>query len=146
MTYHFVTETVTKLLEIRHRVAAVKYQKSERCLRTICWEIMRRTSSIIPYKKDNLSVYNIRKVCFASLLSFLKNKKHKATRSGRRKNSMARLSFAKPIGKCNNATWKKNKKKTETEPILRLGATTGSPSNKSQHVVKYGVKYPPKFN
>ena len=37
---------------------------------------MRRTSSIIPCKKDNLSVYNIRKVCFASLLSFLKNKKH----------------------------------------------------------------------
>ena len=33
---------------------------------------MRRTSSIIPCKKDNLSVYNIRKVCFASLLSFLK--------------------------------------------------------------------------
>ena len=35
---------------------------------------MRRTSSIIPCKKDNLSVYNIRKVYFASLLSFLKNK------------------------------------------------------------------------
>ena len=27
MTYHFVTETVTELLEIRHRVAAVKDPK-----------------------------------------------------------------------------------------------------------------------
>ena len=34
MTYHFVTETVTKLLEIRHRVAAVKDPKVEYGTRT----------------------------------------------------------------------------------------------------------------
>ena len=33
---------------------------------------MNRTSSIIPWKKSNLSVHNIRKVYFASLLSVLK--------------------------------------------------------------------------
>ena len=33
---------------------------------------MERTSSIIPRKKANLSVYNIRKVYVASLQSFLK--------------------------------------------------------------------------
>ena len=41
-----------------------------RLLRTFPWEIMKRTSSIIAWKKDNLSVYNIGKVYFASLLSF----------------------------------------------------------------------------
>ena len=33
---------------------------------------MKRTSSIIPWKKDNLSVYNIRKLYCATLLSFFK--------------------------------------------------------------------------
>ena len=41
---------------------------------------MWRTSSIIPCKKDNLSVYNIRKVCFASLLSFFKKQDRGPTR------------------------------------------------------------------
>ena len=38
------------------------------------------TRSIIPWKKDNLSVYNIRKVYFASLLSFLKKQDGGPTR------------------------------------------------------------------
>ena len=38
------------------------------------------TRSIIPWKKDNLSVYNIRKVYFASLLSFLKKQDRGPTR------------------------------------------------------------------
>ena len=37
-----------------------------------------RTSSAIPCKKDNLPVYNIRKVYSASLLSFLKKKVYSA--------------------------------------------------------------------
>ena len=48
-------------------------------LRTFCLENVNVTRSIIPWKKDNLSVYNIRKVYFSSLLSvsvFLKNKEH----------------------------------------------------------------------
>ena len=40
---------------------------------------MKRTSSIIPCKKDNLSVYNIHKVYFASLLSFLKKQDREPT-------------------------------------------------------------------
>ena len=46
---------------------------------------MRRTSSIIPCKKDNLSVYTIRKVCCASLLGFKKKQERlpaKATTPG----------------------------------------------------------------
>ena len=41
---------------------------------------MKRTSSIIPSKKDNLSVYHIRKVYFASLLSVLKKQDREPTR------------------------------------------------------------------
>ena len=41
---------------------------------------MKRTSSIIPRKKNNLSVSNIRKVYFASVLSVLKKQDRKRTR------------------------------------------------------------------
>ena len=41
---------------------------------------MKRTSSIIPWKKDNLFVYNIRDVYFASLLSVLKKQDREPTR------------------------------------------------------------------
>ena len=41
---------------------------------------MKRTSSIIPSKKDHLSVYHIRKVYFASLLSVLKKQDREPTR------------------------------------------------------------------
>ena len=59
------------------------------------------TSSIIPWKKDNLSVYNIIIIdYFASLLSFLKNW-GKANMSEQRLLNdawrSARLRFAKPI-------------------------------------------------
>ena len=41
---------------------------------------MKCTSSIMLRKKDNVSVYNIRKVYFASLLSFLKKQDRGPTR------------------------------------------------------------------
>ena len=41
---------------------------------------MKRACSNIPLKNDNLSVYNIRKAYFASLLSFLKKRDRGPTR------------------------------------------------------------------
>ena len=41
---------------------------------------MKRTSSIIPCKKENLSVYNLRKVYFANLFSVLKKQDREPTR------------------------------------------------------------------
>ena len=40
---------------------------------------MKRTSSIIPCKKENLSVYNIRKVYFAGLLIVLEKQDREPT-------------------------------------------------------------------
>ena len=90
-----------------------------RLLRTISWEIMRRTSSIIPYKKDNLSVYTIRKVCCASLLGFKKKQERlppKATTPGWQNIACARNQLQK-------LDLKKNKKKTTkttTDPSVNL--------------------------
>ena len=51
-------------------------------LRTFSWEMMKRTISTIPWKKDYVSVYIKRKVYFASLHSFLKKQDRGPSRFG----------------------------------------------------------------
>ena len=82
-----------------------------RSLRTFSWEIMKRISSIILWKKDNV---NICKVYFASLLSFLKKQERlpaKATRKILRTRAT----------NCKSSTWiKKKTTKTTTGPSVNL--------------------------
>ena len=87
------------------------------------------TSSIIPCKKDNLSVYNIREVCFASLLRFLKNKEHfqQGDQIRQKKEFDGAPSVSQSLS-VNAISRHEKKNNTETEPILRLGKHS-RPSN-----------------
>ena len=48
-------------------------------LRTVSWQIINPTSSLIPQNKDNLSVYNIHKLYWATLFSSFKEKEQYRT-------------------------------------------------------------------